>query len=88
MLIILGNCITLALYRPKEPGDGKWNNGLNTADIVFNSFFSLELVLRVLAAGSIKTYLRNRWNLFDLTMVAFGWTVLVPQSSGSSESSE
>lgn len=41
-----------------------------------------QMLLRMLAAGSATVYFKNRWNLFDLTMVAFGWTVLVPAGSG------
>lgn len=35
--------------------------------------FTIECVLRYIAAGSLKAYLRSGWNVFDLVLVLIGW---------------
>lgn len=72
MLLILVSCITLAMYRPLLPEDGRWNESLQLADIVLNSLFSAEMVLRMLSVGGVLAYLRHPWNAFDGAMVAAG----------------
>ena len=50
------------------------------AELGFNAFFSLELVLRAIASGGPRAYLRNGWNIFDLCMVLAGYTEFLPAS--------
>lgn len=35
--------------------------------------FTIECVLRFIAAGSLKAYLSSGWNIFDLVLVLIGW---------------
>lgn len=35
--------------------------------------FTIECVLRYIAAGSMKAYLNSGWNIFDLVLVLIGW---------------
>ncbi|MDE6021952.1 MAG: ion transporter [Muribaculaceae bacterium] len=35
--------------------------------------FTIECVLRFLAAGNLKDYLSSSWNVFDLVLVIIGW---------------
>lgn len=82
MLLIIGNCLTLALFRPKDPSDSHWNRQLRLADLSLNGLFSVELVMRMVSEASVKSYLKSPWNLFDLAMVVIGWTELIPSSDG------
>ena len=50
------------------------------AELGFNAFFTLELLLRAIASGGPKAYLGNAWNIFDLLMVLAGYTEFLPAS--------
>lgn len=50
------------------------------AELGFNAFFTLELILRAIASGGPKAYLGNAWNIFDLCMVLAGYTEFLPTS--------
>ena len=53
---------------------------LVAADLAFNACYTVELILRMLASGGIKTYLMKAWNIFDLAMVLAGYTEFLPAS--------
>ncbi|MFT5608578.1 MAG: voltage-gated sodium channel, partial [Parvicella sp.] len=38
-------------------------------DIFVTVFFLIEIIVRIIAAGSIKTFLKSGWNIFDLVIV-------------------
>ncbi len=42
------------------------------AGLAFNALFTLELVLRMAAAGGAVAYISQPWNTFDFVMVAAG----------------
>ena len=50
------------------------------AELSFNAFFTLELLLRAGASGGPRAYLSNAWNIFDLLMVLAGYTEFLPAS--------
>lgn len=50
------------------------------AELGFNAFFTLELILRAISSGGPKAYLSNAWNIFDLCMVLAGYTEFLPAS--------
>ena len=54
------------------------NHTLLHAELGFNAFFTLELILRAVASGGPKAYLSNAWNIFDLCMVLAGYTEFLP----------
>lgn len=35
--------------------------------------FTLEVIMRFIAAGSVKEYFKSGWNIFDLSLVIIGW---------------
>lgn len=35
--------------------------------------FTIEVALRLIAAGSLKEFFKSGWNIFDLTLVVIGW---------------
>ncbi|KXZ54859.1 hypothetical protein GPECTOR_4g931 [Gonium pectorale] len=78
VLAILGNTVTLALYRPTESDGSHWNRGLLWADTAFNALFTAEMLLRIVALGGPLAYLRYPWNVFDAAMVAIGYLAFVP----------
>lgn len=45
--------------------------------------FSIECVLRFIAAGSLKAYLSSGWNVFDLVLVLIGWIPASVAGNGS-----
>lgn len=49
-------------------------NGVNVPDVLFNSIFFVEFVLKVIAFGLYGTgrfaYLRSSWNIGDLVILA------------------
>lgn len=42
--------------------------------------FTVEVVLRVVALGSLLSYLKHAWNVFDVAMVLVGYTAFIPAS--------
>ena len=50
------------------------------AELGFNAFFTVELLLRAGASGGPRAYLSNAWNIFDLLMVLAGYTEFLPAS--------
>ena len=71
--LILANCVTLAMYKPLEPGSPT-NKRLEVADLIFNSLFTVEMLVKIIAARGIKGYLKSPWNIFDGGMVLVGYT--------------
>nr|XP_026690675.1 voltage-dependent T-type calcium channel subunit alpha-1G isoform X3 [Ciona intestinalis] len=73
LLLIFGNCITIALERPslkEEDHERKVIDGFNN---VFTFVFLLELILKVIASGFYighKAYLKSGWNVLDFFLVA------------------
>jgi hypothetical protein len=63
LLMILGNCVTLAMYSNK-PGfeDSSLGKALRSCDLMFLAFFTFEMVVKIIALGLVQgpnTYLRN-----------------------------
>eukprot|EP00775_Hariotina_reticulata_P006841 gene6841-7059_t len=80
MLLIFGNCISLAAYDPLEPDGGPHNIMLEHIDLGLNIAFTVEMVLRILSMGSLISYLSHPWNAFDGLMVLAGYTTFIPVS--------
>ncbi|PSC71712.1 voltage-gated ion channel superfamily isoform A [Micractinium conductrix] len=87
MLVILLNCVALAMFRPSLPEDGTWNGTLKDIDIAVSVLFAVEMCLMVVAAGGPIEYLRGPWNVFDFLMVLAGFTTFIPASSNASSAS-
>ncbi|CAG9463932.1 unnamed protein product [Pedinophyceae sp. YPF-701] len=86
LLLIVANCITLAMFKPLSGPEDSWNKNLETAELVFNSIFTLEMVLRILALGGPIAYMREPWNVFDFCMVAVGYTSFIPAAADGTSS--
>ena len=53
----------------------QWNQALDIAGYVFTAIFTAESVLKIIAYGFImhsNSYMRNGWNLIDLSVVISG----------------
>jgi len=71
--VILANCITLSMDDPTSNKQEDWQI---TVDYVFQSLYSAELVIKVLAMGFLfnsGAYLRDFWNIMDFIIVLFGY---------------
>ena len=76
MMAVAANAITLMLQDPLSPPDSALNASLNTAEIVFNTLFTLESVVKMVALGVYQhpmSYLESRWNQLDLFIVFVAW---------------
>lgn len=74
VLAVIGlNCITLGLFDPTDP-DCKTDRCkvLSVFDIIFSSFFILEMVVKMIAMGVCGpgAYFSTSWNKFDAFIVA------------------
>ncbi|XP_031569259.1 sodium channel protein 60E-like, partial [Actinia tenebrosa] len=70
IVIILVNCIFLALDHPPEQ-----------AEYVFAAIYTLEMFLKIIAKGFVLhsyAYLRDSWNLLDFFVVIMGYVTLAP----------
>jgi hypothetical protein len=52
------------------------------ADKVLNFCFTAEAILRILAAGSFKAYIRSMWNTFDFLIIALGYVGYIDIGNG------
>uniref|UniRef100_A0A0G4H4M4 Ion transport domain-containing protein n=1 Tax=Chromera velia CCMP2878 TaxID=1169474 RepID=A0A0G4H4M4_9ALVE len=78
LILILANCVTLAMQDPLQSPHSEWNRRLDIADFVLLLFFTLEMILKILAFGLFKKrhgYLRSWWNVLDAVIVVSGWLV-------------
>jgi len=78
LVVIIANAIKMII-------DTYFTNSsvLNTLDIVFFCLFSLEVMIKVIAAGFVinkGSYLRNYWNVLDFIIVTFVMIDLSVQS--------
>jgi Ion transport protein len=87
MLLIAGNCITLAMYNPLAGEDDSLNTILNNIEIGFNALFTLEMLIRIASYGNFREYIAVPWNLFDAIMVIAGYTQFLPTGGTSSSTS-
>ncbi|XP_031625019.1 voltage-dependent T-type calcium channel subunit alpha-1G isoform X2 [Contarinia nasturtii] len=72
LLFIALNCITLAMERPNIPPNCTERYFLSTANYVFTFVFTLEMFVKVVAAGMFKgpnAYFNSGWNIMDGSLV-------------------
>ena len=58
------------------------NPTINLIQNIILYIFTFEVIMRFIAAGNIKDFMSNGWNVFDLLLVIIGW-IPVSGSSGS-----
>lgn len=76
ILVILMNTIVLALEDPSL----MLSTGLNDIETFFLYFYTAECCLKVLAKGFVLSkgsYLRDKWNLLDFTVVLSAWVTKI-----------
>ena len=49
------------------------NVTVNTVQLIILYIFTLEVIMRFIAAGSCKEFFKGGWNNFDLILVIIGW---------------
>ena len=82
LLIIVLNSIMMMTDSPMDT-DRTTPKALLIAklEIIFNTIFTIELVIKVTALG-LGTYMSDAWNLLDLTVVATAWAPYILPTSG------
>ncbi len=70
--LILVNAILIGAETYPEIAD-RHHALLDSIDNVILMLFTLEIAVRLYAARSIKEYLSDPWNLFDVSIVAVSW---------------
>uniref|UniRef100_H2YFM4 Ion transport domain-containing protein n=1 Tax=Ciona savignyi TaxID=51511 RepID=H2YFM4_CIOSA len=92
LLLIFGNCITIAMERPSlKEGDyvSAEREVLDCFNNIFTFVFLLELILKVIASGFYvgpKAYLKSGWNVLDFFLVStslIDFIMTLAYSSGS-----
>lgn len=79
ILLIILNCISLALDNPTNPFIMK--QILFILEWIFTALFTIELIMKMIALGFVLhpgSYLRSPWNALDLFIVATSYLQLVP----------
>jgi len=71
MVLILANCVQLAMYNPLEPEDSGLNLLLGDLDTGFTVAFTLELLLKMIGLGPMR-YFQDGFNWLDFLCVAIG----------------
>ena len=70
--LILGNAILIGAETYPQVIDHH-ESTLHAIDKAILVLFTIELLVRIIAAGSPKKYLSDPWNLFDFAIVAISW---------------
>ena len=85
LLLILGNCVTLAMANPlDDPNSGK-TKVLNGFEWFFSVAFTIELICKVIAMGYYtdeNAYMRDNWNILDFLIVTMGWVSEISGGGG------
>lgn len=50
-----------------------YNEHIENIQTVILYIFTIEVILRLFAAGSIKEFFKGGWNIFDFVLVVIGW---------------
>ncbi|KAL3893117.1 MAG: hypothetical protein SGPRY_014455, partial [Prymnesium sp.] len=80
LLVIILNCITMALHSPALPEGTATYVFLDWCELVFIVVFSLECVCKVIAMSLLagtSAYLRDGWCRFDFIVLLFAWLPLL-----------
>ncbi|KAJ9443790.1 Muscle calcium channel subunit alpha-1 [Diplonema papillatum] len=81
LVVIMANSITLALDIPSTRNNPQIQNYLWGSEIVFQSLFTIECILKISALGFVlhkHSYLRSAWNKMDFIVVLTGFVSLAP----------
>ena len=76
LVLILANCVTMAMDHPGVDPDSDMALILNTLDFVFTVLFTVEMCVHIVAIGFVRepnAYLRGWWNRLDFAIVVVSW---------------
>jgi Ca2+-binding EF-hand superfamily protein len=96
-MVIVAIIVSSLLLAVEHPNDREGTTKaliLKILDIAFTIFFTLEMLMKIIAMGFVKgkdTYLKSYWNVLDLTVVIISWLnlflpLLNPDSGSSTKS--
>eukprot|EP00039_Didymoeca_costata_P029936 m.27120 g.27120 ORF g.27120 m.27120 type:complete len:1754 (-) comp7865_c0_seq1:131-5392(-) len=79
LIVIMGNCVSLAAYQPLPNLDTTLiNDKIDDAELFFVIIFVIEMILKIVAWGLYYcgpgSYLRNGWNVLDFIIVIVALT--------------
>lgn len=89
MTLILGNCVTLALFDPLDTECEKRCKVTSVFDQIFALYFAFEMVVKMLALGVFscgaqrgEAYMDSSWNRFDCFIVITSLVDFLPGMEG------
>lgn len=90
IMVILANCIALAMYDPMDRyEEGERNQAIAASEVYFQSLFTIEAIIKLLAfgvygegvRGGKAGYFADGWNWLDFFIVVTGYLVFIPELS-------
>ena len=85
LMVIIANCVTLAMYDPTRDADATWNRNLDIVEQVFTFVFLAEMALQVVARNFLigpGAYLKHPWFVLDFVVVVLGLMSFVATAMG------
>ena len=85
LMVIIANCVTLAMYDPTRDADATWNRNLDIVETVFTFVFLTEMALQVVARNFLigpGAYLKHPWFVLDFVVVVLGLMSFVATAMG------
>jgi len=85
LLLIVGNCITLAMASPLDDPESTKSKILTGIEWFFSVAFTIELITKIVAMGYFtdeNAYMRDNWNILDFIIVTFGWVSEISGGGG------
>jgi len=89
MIIILINCITMAVEPDSKTKSKNENKGIDVYKIMeytFQIIYTIEMVMKIIALSLYQGengYLRDGWNVMDFIIVMLSWGTMWMGSGGS-----
>ncbi|KNC50163.1 voltage-dependent T-type calcium channel subunit alpha-1I [Thecamonas trahens ATCC 50062] len=80
LAVIVVNTGFISASTPSDDPSSTKTRVLDVAELTFMAFFTLEMMLKILAFGAFAhhhAYLRSGWNVFDFTIVCLGYLSLM-----------
>jgi hypothetical protein len=81
VILILGNCVSLAAFNPMQAEDSGYNYVIGWIDNIFNFAFTFEIIVRMVSCGSVPKHFTSSWNIFDFVIVMIGYSAFLGTSS-------
>jgi len=83
-IILFVILLNVGFLSATDPTDNSPNPILETAELIFNIIFTIEILIKVIAVGMVGEFgfFSDAWNKIDFVIVLAGWLPFIIQAAG------